>query len=170
MADARQPDTESLRLELKEAITAFNAQLSLIAQSLGFLIAADVVLLGYGFAQRRSAIFLLACLLPVTMLIVLIELATSMMPMAYVATRLERKLLLQDAPLIGTYLKSCKGILRAAIGDIQHLNDIEAHGFVPRIRFRFLLNDGRAILAIAAFIVQFCIFIVSVTVYHYPFM
>lgn len=80
MADAGQPDTESLRLELKEAIAAFNAQLSLIAQSLGFLIAADVVLLGYGFAQRRSAIFLLACLLPVIMLIVLIDLAARLPP------------------------------------------------------------------------------------------
>jgi hypothetical protein len=170
MTDAAQPDTESLRLELKEAITAFNAQISLIAQSLGFIIAADVVLLGYGFSQRRSAIFLLTSLLPIAMLVVLIDLAASMMPMAYVATRLERKLLLQDAPLIGTYLKSCKGILRAAIGDVQHLDDLETHGFPPRIRFRFLLTDGRAILAFGAFIVQFCIFIVSVTVYHYPFM
>jgi hypothetical protein len=50
------------------------------------------------------------------------------------------------------------------------LDDIEAHDFVPRIRFRFLLNDGRAILSIGAFIVQFCIFIVSVSAYHYPFM
>ena len=47
MADVESPDTESLRLELKEAITGFNAQLSLIAQSLGFMIAADVVLLGW---------------------------------------------------------------------------------------------------------------------------
>jgi len=170
MADVESPDTESLRLELKEAITGFNAQLSLIAQSLGFMIAADVVLLGYGFAQRRSAILLLASLMPVIMFAVLIDLMTSIIPISYVAIRLEKKLSLQDSPLIGTYVKSCRGIIQAVLGDIENWNSLKVHRLAPVIQLRSLLNDRKTLLLFTAFIVQFCLFIVSITIYHYPFM
>jgi hypothetical protein len=170
MTDTESPDTESLRLELKEAIAGFNAQLSLIAQSLGFLIAADVVILGYGFAQRRSIILLLASLIPIIMLVVLIDLMTSMIPMSYVAINLERRLSLQDWPLIGTYTKSCQGIIQAVLGDIENWDNLKVHGLVPRIRFRFLLNDRKTLLLLGAFFAQLCLFVVSTTVYHYQFM
>jgi hypothetical protein len=170
MADIESPDNESLRLELKEAITGFNAQISLIAQSLGFLIAADVLLLGYGFAQRRGVILLLASLLPIAMFAVLVDLMTSMIPMSYVAINLERRLSLRDTPLIGTYVKSCQGIIQAVLGDIDNWDHLRVEGLVPKIRFEFLLRDRKTLLLLGAFIVQLCLFAVSITAYHYQFM
>ena len=157
-------------MELKEAITGFNAQISLIAQSLGFLIAADVILLGYGFAQRRSVILLLASLIPIAMFAVLVDLMTSMIPMSYVAINIERRLSLREAPLIGTYVKSCQGIIQAVLGDIESWDSLRVEGLVPRIRLRFLLRDRKTLLLLGAFIAQLCLFVVSITAYHYPFM
>jgi lipoprotein signal peptidase len=70
MKETEPPDAESLRLELREAITAFQNQLTLMAQSIGLIITADTLLLAYGFVQKRSGILLLASLLPIVMLVV----------------------------------------------------------------------------------------------------
>ena len=86
------PDDESKRLELREAITAFHSQLAMLVQALGIVITADVVLLAYGFTQRRSAIFLLASLLPIAMLVMFLETMTFLVPITYVALKLERSL------------------------------------------------------------------------------
>ena len=103
-------DAESRRLELKEAITAFHSQLAMLVQSIGIVITADVLLLAYGFTQKLSAILLLASLLPVAMLIMFLETMTVLVPITYVAIKLERSLSLQEAPFIETYAQSQQGL------------------------------------------------------------
>jgi hypothetical protein len=170
MAAPEPPDPESLRLELRETITAFHSQITFMTQALGIMITANVLLLAYGFAQRRSGILLLASLTPIAMLVLFIEVMTVLVPISYVAVELERKLQLRDAPLIGTYAQSRQGILPALLESIEDPDALKARGFIPRIPVRFLLKDRKSLLLLISFVVQFCLFMISVTVYHYQFM
>ena len=106
-------DAESRRLELREAITAFHSQLMMLVQSLGIVITADVLLLAYGFTQKLAAILLLASLLPIAMLVMFVETMTVLVPIVYVAIKLERSLSLHEAPFIETYAQSQQGVFPA---------------------------------------------------------
>jgi hypothetical protein len=170
MADVKPPDAESLRLELREAITAYHGQLTLLGQSLGLIITADTLLLAYGFAQRRSGILLLGSLLPIAMLVMYIDFMRSLVPISYVAINLEKKLSLHDAPLIGTYARTRQGMLPVLLGGIGSSDELRARGFVPKIPLRFLLKDPKSLLLLCAFVAQLCIFVVSITAYNYRFM
>jgi hypothetical protein len=170
MAGPKSPDNESLRLELKEAITAFHAGITLMAQSLGILITANILLLAYGFSQRRSGILLIASLTPVAMFVLYIDILATLVPISYVAVTLEKKLSLQDAPLIGTYAKSRQGLVPALFSDIDKPEVLAARGFVPNIPFRFLVRDLKSLLILLSFVLQICLFAVSIIVFDYPFM
>ncbi|HEY1347394.1 MAG TPA: hypothetical protein VGF54_20595 [Streptosporangiaceae bacterium] len=164
------PDDESKRLELREAITAFHSQLAMLVQALGIVITADVVLLAYGFTQRRSAIFLLASLLPIAMLVMFLETMTFLVPITYVALKLERSLSLHEAPFIGTYVQSRQGLFPTLFHGGENPDELKTQHFVPKIPFRALLKDRRSALLVASFVAQFCLFVISITVYHYRFL
>jgi len=85
-------EPESRRLELREAITAFHSQLAMLVQALGIVITADALLLAYGFTQKLSIILLLASLLPIAMVVMFLETMTVLVPITYVAVKLERSL------------------------------------------------------------------------------
>jgi hypothetical protein len=170
MAEQGPSDDESRRLELKEAISAFHSQHTTLVQSLGILVTADALLLAYGFAQRRSAIILLASLVPIAMLVMFLEAMTFLVPISYVAIKLERSLSLQEAPLIETYAQSRQGLLSTLLDGGKNLDNLKAQGFVPKIPLRSLLKDRRSTLIVAAFAGQLCIFVVTATVYHYQFL
>jgi len=163
-------DAESRRLELREAISAFHSQLAMLVQSLGIVITADVLLLAYGFTQRRSAILLLASLLPIAMLVMFLETMTILVPISYVAIKLERSLSLQEAPFIETYAQSRQGLFPTLLDGAKNLDDLKAQGFVPKIPLRSLLKDRKTALLVAAFVAQLCLFVISLTVYHYRFL
>src|SRR5262249_4815127 len=76
---------------------------TLAAQIAGFVAAADTLLLGYGFAQRLAGILLIACAMPVLLLVTLTQFFKAAIPIAYVAMVLESKLRLSDAPLVTTF-------------------------------------------------------------------
>jgi hypothetical protein len=91
-------DVEAQRLELQEAIATVRQLATLAVQVSGFLTAADSLLLAYGFAQRQSAIFLIASLLPWALLVTGIFVLKAVIPAGYVAMALERDLALRTAP------------------------------------------------------------------------
>ena len=163
-------DAESRRLELKEAITAFHSQLAMLVQSIGIVITADVLLLAYGFTQKLSAILLLASLLPIAMLIMFLETMTVLVPITYVAIKLERSLSLQEAPFIETYAQSQQGLFPTLFDGAKNVDALKAQGFAPKIPLQSLLKDRKTALLVAAFTAQLCIFVISVTVYHYRFL
>jgi hypothetical protein len=91
-------DAEAQRLELQEAIATARQSAALGVQIAGFLVAADSLLLEYGFAQRQSGIFLVASLLPLAFLAIGVVILKAVIPVGYVAMTLERELGLRTAP------------------------------------------------------------------------
>ena len=170
MTGQESSNAESRQLELREAITAFHSQLAMLVQALGIVITADALLLAYGFTQKLSAILLLASLLPIAMLVMFLETMTVLVPITYVAVKLERSLSLHEAPFIETYTQSRQGLFPLLFDGAKDIDALKDQGFTPKIPFRYLLRDRKTALLVAASIVQLCIFVISITVYHYRFL
>ena len=170
MSDLGLPDAESLRLELQEAIASFRHQNVLLTQSFGIFVTANTLLLAYGFAQRKSGILFLASLLPLGLLFLAIELTTSLVPVTYVATRLEESLSLHEVPLVTTFIGTRHGILFSLLSSIEDSYDPKTHSFAKKMSSRLFLKNRQSRWLLWAFVVQLCLFIVSLTVYHYRLM
>ena len=123
MSGAATPSAESLRLELQEAIATFRHQIVLLVQALSFIVAADPVLLGYGFAQKIAGILYVASLLPLGGLFIYIHIMTGLVRICYVAIRLEWKLSLHEDPLIGTWAKTRKDLPFSSLANLADLKD-----------------------------------------------
>jgi hypothetical protein len=168
---ARQPpDAESLRLELQEAITTFRHQHSLLIQALGIIVAADSVLVAYGFAQRKSGILLVASLMPLAMLILFIQVMTDSIPIIYIAIRLEQKLSLSEDSLVATWVRRRDDLPFTSIEEMDELDDPKVRDSVLQPPRLFLFKSQKTLILIGTLVVQFSIFLISVTVYHYRFM
>jgi len=171
MTDPVNPESESLRFELQQAIGTFQTQMSLLIQMAGFFIAADSALLAYGLTQRRAGILLLASFMPAIMLGIYIELRNSSIPVIYVAITLERKLHLRDAPLVETFALSRMSRVFAMPTETTDMADPEFYASMlrsPQIRKWF--TRPSALMICFIFAAQLGWFLVSLLVYHYPFM
>lgn len=171
MPDLTEPENESLRLELKEAIGAFQIQASLIVQTAGFFIAADTLLLAYGFSQRRSGIFLLASFMPPVMLAVYIFLRIDSISVIYVAMMLEEKLNLRDIPLVGTLARiRMKSVFKVLDGTDMPMADPRSRELLlERATRKYLWNDSATRLLCLVTLLQIGFFLLSLLLFHYPF-
>jgi len=101
-------DDESLRMELQEALVTYRQWASQLTQVAGFFVAADVVLVSYGFSQRLAAILLVASTVPMLILVMYMVIGSVNRPIVNLILRIERKLLIEDslgAILAQTWLK-----------------------------------------------------------------
>lgn len=168
MADTMRPSPESLRLELQEAIATFRHQWAQLVQAGGVIVTADALLLGYGFAQKLSSILIVASLMPLAALSSYITTMTGLVPVCYVAIRLEEKLSLDDVPLIGTWVKP-RGDLPAALRDFTQREKDGISNAEFSTRSYFLRNlQSRSFFA--AFALQIAFVIISIFGYHFRFM
>src|SRR5580693_6113065 len=127
MTDPRPPGAESLRLELQEAIATFRHQIAILVQALGITVTADSILLGYGFAQRLSSVLLVASLMPLAALFIYIQIMIGLIPISFIAMRLEWKLSLREDPFIGTWARMRRDLPFSSLVNIGELED-------PKIR------------------------------------
>lgn len=169
MADAKAPSPESLRLELQEAIATFRHQNAQLIQALGVIVTADSILLGYGFAQKLSSVLLVASLMPLAALSVYITTMTALVPICYVAIRLEEKLSLHDVSFIGTWVKT-RDDLPAALRDFAHLEDLEVRNSTLHVPQWYFLKNLTSLTLLAAFALQISLVVISLFVYHFHFM
>jgi len=169
MTHAQAPSPEVLRPELQEAITTFRHQWAQLLQGLGILVSADAILLGYGFAQKLSSVLLVASVMPLAALAGYIASMTGLVPVCYVAIRLEQKLSLHDVPFVGIWVKT-RGDLPAAISDFSRLTDLESGNSTLKVPASYFLKNttSRAILVI--FALQIALVVVSIFGYHFRFM
>jgi hypothetical protein len=167
MADTTAPSPESLRLELQEAITTFRHQNAQLIQALGVIVTADSVLLGYGFAQRKSIILLVASLMPLAALLVYVNQMTGLVPICYVARKLEEELSLDEVPLIKTWVKT-RSDLPAALSEFEDRERGQAALNVPRSRYFWGNRTSQSLLG--AFAAQIGLVVISLFVYHFHFM
>src|SRR5258708_5088513 len=170
MTNPAQPESESLRLELQEAITSIRHQISTLTQVAGFLAAADSVLIAYGFSQRISGILLIASFMPVIMIVSYAEILQSALPLIYVAVTLEQKLQLRDAPLAALYLQSYARDIFDRFGKDIDMTDPKVRESILNFSRTKRLNNGTIYSLYAIFATQIGLFLISIIIYHYKLM
>src|SRR6266702_7463283 len=126
MAAREATDNESLRLTLQDAIVTYRHWTLQVSQVAGFIAAADVVLLSYGFSQKVAAILLLASVMPMIFLLIYLRIETAIGSVVVLILRLERKLLIQEDLLGATFLRNM-GSAAVTFGDIENLDDEQMH-------------------------------------------
>jgi hypothetical protein len=180
MADAQAPSPkrwpltpESLRLELQEAITTFRHQWSQLLQALGIIIAADSALLSYGFARKLSGVLLVASLMPLVALSAYITIMTALVPICYVAIRLEQQLSIQCAPFVETWVAP-RGDLPTAIRDfaqdLASLTNSKEQKSALKVSAGPFLRNLTSLAIYAAFALQLALAVISIVVFHFRFL
>jgi hypothetical protein len=164
------PSDESLRLELQEAIATFRHQIVQLVQALGFSITANSVLLVYGFSQRLAAVLLAASLVPIATLFIYIQIMTGLLPICYVAIRLELKLSLRQDPFIGTWARMRKDLPFSSLANLTDLEDPNIRDSMLNVSPWYFLGSLKSLALLGAFVIQLGLVIISMSVYNYHFM
>jgi hypothetical protein len=168
MVDREAPDNESLRLELQQALGAYQHWVTVLTQVNGFITAADVALISYGFSQRLAAILLVASGAPMLILAMYILVGSIASPLVNLVLRIERRLQIRKdslgATYVHTYFRSTTPTLSS---HIEYLSDEE----VRQLDLKWERFWGPIpIILYAATVVQVGLFVLSLTVFHYRFM
>jgi hypothetical protein len=165
------PDSESLRLELQEAIGMVRHWASLVTQAAGFITTADVVLISYGFVQKIAGIILLATVMPITLLVIFVVVRSMALPLVSLILRLERSLLIREDSL-GATLAEHPALRPTSIahGDIEKLDDEEVRELnLGRSKWRWLFRP-LPIIIYTAIAIHFALFVTAFAVFHHRFM
>lgn len=170
MPDLNPADPESLRLELQEAIITFRHQTGLLIQVLGVVVTADSALIAYGFAQKKSGILLAASLMPLATGIIYFAVIAGLIPIAYVIIRLEKKLSLREEAFMTTWILTRHDLPFKSMRGIEEMDKPEIRQSVLQSPPLYLLKDPKMLALVGAFVIQFIVFLISLTVYHYRFM
>ncbi len=91
-------------MQLQQAYDMIRFIGGVFIQATGVLIAADSVLLGYGLSQRQAVFLLIACAVPVLMLLVQAIAVANLLPIVFVALSLERSIVPDSPTLVASYL------------------------------------------------------------------
>jgi hypothetical protein len=165
------PDKESVRLELQEAIVTYRHWASQLIQLTGFFLAANGLLIGYGFSQKIAGILLVASFSPVFILITYLLLQPVAGSLVSLILRIERKLQIREDSLGATYVQTI--YLRSKIpppGIIKDLNDEQVCGLNLSPSWRDSRWDPVPIILYVCTVAQVGLFVVSLTVFHYRLM
>lgn len=171
MVNQKDAHNESLRLELQETITTIRHWFSLLIQVTGFIIAADAVLVSYGFAQRVAGILLLASLLPVIIFFVyLIIVGTMLGPLVGLLLRIEEQLVIGEDLLGMTLVRTILRLSGANFGNNESPHGEGAHEPVTgNPKWRWLWKPIPVILYVAT-VIQVILFILAQGFFHYRIM
>ena len=159
------PDKESLRLELQQALESYRQWVAQLTQVVGFLVAADVVLISYGFSQRLAVTLLVASGVPILILIQYMVVGSIASPLVSLVLRIERKLLIRADSLGATYVHTY--FRWDPNNRIEDLSDEK----IRQLSLEWApLRSPLPIIMYAATLTQVGLFVLSLTVYHYRFM
>lgn len=162
------PDNESLRLELQQALGTYQHWVTTLTQVNGFLTAADVALISYGFSQRLAAILLVASGAPIGILAMYILVGSIASPLVNLVLRIERRLQIREDSLGATYVHTYFRSTTLTLGSrIEDLSDEQVR-HLPLEWEKFW--GPIPIVLYAATVVQIGLFVLSLTVFHYRFM
>ena len=152
-----------IELELSSAIQQYQFFAGQLVQSLGFLIAADAVLLGYSINGHASGAILLAALMPLVMLVVRIEFGRQAAVAAYVAIQLEQQLDIDADPLISMQVASRYPRVYRVLLEIISMESQDARIKTIRksIQRRYVMKDSDTVIFLGATLVQIGLFLVA---------
>jgi hypothetical protein len=166
MVDLKSVDPETLRLELQEAIITFRHQIGLLIQMFGIAVTADSALIAYGFAQQRSGIFLAASFPPIAVAVIYFAIITGLIPIAFAIMELERAFSLREEGFMTRWIMSRHDLPFR----ILRKRGVVANAEALPSRPSYLIKDPKMLILAGTFAVQFFVFMISLTVYHYRFM
>jgi hypothetical protein len=168
MATPGAPDNESLRLELQEALATYRHWVSQLTQIVGFFIAAEVILVSYGFSQRLAGVLLIASFIPMLILIMYMIVGSIAAPLVGLVLRIERALLLKKDSLGATYVRTYFRQMGAGIDEhIEDLSDEEVRNL--NLKWDSLWSPVPIGLYVST-VAGIGLSILSLTVFHYRFM
>jgi hypothetical protein len=159
-------------VQLSSAIQQYQFWAGQLIQSLGFLIAADAVLLGYGISSRTSGAILLAALMPLAMLLVRIELGRQGLIAAYVAIQLECRLdsnadFLISMQVATRYPRAYRSLLEILRIESQ---DERVKALRKGMKPRNVMRDSDTIIFTLAALVQIVLFLSALIGLNRPFI
>jgi len=163
------PDAESLRLELQEAMVTFRHWTSQTTQAAGFIATADVVLLTYGFTQKKAIVLLLASALPIIVLQIYVQTLNAAASLIRFALNVERKLLIREDSLAATYVRLHLRPLASKLAVIENINDKDLRNLDLNLSWRWFRKRVPTTLC-AASIAQLGLFVFSLVALNYRFM
>jgi hypothetical protein len=161
------PDNESLRLELQEALATYRHWVTQLTQVTGFAVAADVVLVSYGFSQKLAGILLLASGLPIFILVMYMVVGSIASPFVDLVLRIERRLLIRKDSLGATYVHTYFRSMSPTLDRIEDLDDEQVRHLNLKWDSLWSPIPKIAYVATAA---QVGLFVLCLTVFHYRFL
>jgi hypothetical protein len=131
-------------------------------QTAGFIIAANVVLIGYGFTQKQAGMFLIASTLPLVLLAVHIAGLSSSTNQIALAIRIEDELHIRETQSLAriyprNYLRSTELQLEAVRAQGPRGRNLSLKLFITPV----------AIVLYAASLGQLGLFVLYLVLYHY---
>jgi hypothetical protein len=160
-----QPDRDALRIELQEGVATFRHITTLIMQMLEIVVAADVILVSYGISQRTSAVLLVASSLPIIMFIGMMILFNHAFPIILTVMWIEEQLSLGERSLATTYARVR---LSPFYENLRHM--VSAGEQRVPFSFKAFFKIRPLYIISCVFVIQFGLFIIGLTIYHYRFM
>jgi hypothetical protein len=160
--EASAPHRDALLVELQEALGSVRHWQMLGIQTAGFIIAANIVLIGYGLSQKEAGMFLLGSVLPLTLLAVHIAGISSSTNQIALAIRIEDELHIHERHSLAriyarNYLRSAGPQLEAAIAQGPR---------GPNLSLKMFITPG-AIVLYAFILGQVGLFVLYLVHYHY---
>jgi len=148
-------------LQLSSAVQQYQFFVGLLIQGIGFLLAADAVLLGYSFNGRTSGAILLAALMPLLMLIARIEFGRQGLVAAYVAIQLEHRLDINADTLISTQVAARYPRVYHDLLEISRIGSQDERIRAVRkcMKPRYVMRDSDTVVFISAALVQMGLFL-----------
>jgi hypothetical protein len=159
-------------VQLSSAIQQYQFWAGQLVQSLGFLVAADAVLLGYGINGRTSGAILLAALIPLAMLVVRLEFGRQGLVAAYVAIELERRLDTDADSLISMQVATRYPRAYRALLEILRIEnqDERVKALRKGMKPRNVMRDSDTIVFIVTALAQVALFLFALIGLNRPFI
>ena len=162
MLSTMKPSGETvLDFQLSNATQQYQFFFGQFIQSIGFIVAADALLLGYGFNSRASGALLLAAFTPIVMLLIRIEFGRNALVAAYVAIQLEQQLSISTDALMSTQIATRFPAAYEHLTRVISMEDPAARISAIRdgMRRRNLVKDSDTVAFLGAGIIQFGLFL-----------
>jgi len=156
------PDRDALRVELQEALGSVRHWQMLSVQAAGFIVAANVVLIGYGFSQKEAGMFLLASTLPVILLAVHLAGISSSTNQIALAIQIEDELHIRETQSLAriyarNYLRLTEPQLKDVIAQGPRPRNLSLNSFITPV----------AVSLYAASVGQVGLFVLYLVLYNY---
>jgi hypothetical protein len=169
MTVGQNPDADSLRLELQEALATFRNWVGQTAQAFGILATGDALLVTYGFSQRLAAILFLGSILPIGAMLLYIQIMPVSARLVSLAVRIERKLSLEES----LALTVTPAHFRTAVSRMANVVGLSYEEFLDldeESSKRHWLKGPIPTLLYATAAIQVALAVLGLTVYGYKFM